>query len=358
MLDSSINIQRLVVRAKPAKGHPEYREWETASLVVLVAENDRTAALQKGEAELHRRKWVKLHYESKSTLIRDRVKSGGGEFWDAYKSAQRDGIYFRVFPDNFSPGKNGIPPMSAPRITEKFMDCVVEDAGGRRISVGQNRTTDYLLDDWLLELKDLQEEGLDQGNRQQRLASLFSPYFPQQTQIELDPTVLSDEDQSIYIDIMGSPIKSQIKSASKQIKSTRNHLAKDELKGGLIYLNTGYGSLPPDVFEKAVERYANKDSKQFEAVMCISTWSYTNGFESEAHYQFYPPQSKHPIVERIFVAFNKRFENAMTDIIRGKISVADLSDPVRPSGFVSGGIEFFWEPPKIPRSWLNEKQPD
>lgn len=30
-------ISRVGVRAKPANNHPEYKEWETANVVVLVA---------------------------------------------------------------------------------------------------------------------------------------------------------------------------------------------------------------------------------------------------------------------------------------------------------------------------------
>jgi len=32
-------IGRVAVRAQPAKNHPEFREWETANVVVLVAAN-------------------------------------------------------------------------------------------------------------------------------------------------------------------------------------------------------------------------------------------------------------------------------------------------------------------------------
>lgn len=356
----SVQIQRFVVRAKPAKGHPEFHEWETACVVVFVAENDKAKSILKAEAELLRRKWQKLYYESKSTLIRDRAKQGGGEFWDAYKSAERDGLFFRVFPDHFAPGLNRIPPIRAQRVTEKFIDRVVEDIGGRRLDCDdQNRTADYLLDDWLFELKDLQQEGIEQLNRQRKLARLFSPYFPGEFKIPLDPAVLSERDWRIYLDIMGSPIQPQVKSAASQIKSTRRVLMKPELKGGLIYLNTGYGSLPPEVFEQAVERYARKDSRQFEAAICISTWSLTNGFDSEAHYKFHPTHSKHAVVEKLLKAFDKRFEEAMTAVIRGTISEgADLSNPLKPCCFGSEGIDFYWQPPIIPRTWLGEQHTD
>ena len=53
------------------------------------------------------------------------------------------------------------------RITEAFVDQVVADIGGERIPTDdENRTVDYLIGDWLFELKDHQEEGLEQPERQ------------------------------------------------------------------------------------------------------------------------------------------------------------------------------------------------
>lgn len=34
-------ISRVGLRAKPAKNHPEFKEWETANVVVLVAASSR-----------------------------------------------------------------------------------------------------------------------------------------------------------------------------------------------------------------------------------------------------------------------------------------------------------------------------
>ncbi|MGC4002293.1 MAG: hypothetical protein QM811_03755 [Pirellulales bacterium] len=38
-------ISRVGVKAKPAKNHPEFKEWETAKVVVLVAANGREETL-------------------------------------------------------------------------------------------------------------------------------------------------------------------------------------------------------------------------------------------------------------------------------------------------------------------------
>lgn len=38
----------------------------------------------------------------------------------------------------------------------------------------ENRVVDYLIGDWLFELKDLQEEGLQQPERQKKLANSFA----------------------------------------------------------------------------------------------------------------------------------------------------------------------------------------
>ncbi|MGC4002294.1 MAG: hypothetical protein QM811_03760 [Pirellulales bacterium] len=174
----------------------------------------------------------------------------------AYEAALASGSEIRVFPDHFAPGKSGIPAILPMRITESFMDQVVQDVGGERIPTDdENRIVDYLIEDWLFELKNLQEEGLHQPERQKKLAKLFARFLSDGLPVQIDPAVLDEADRREFFNILSSPIQPQVKKASKQIRSTRGLLNREDLKGGIIYLNTGYGSFAPDEFGPLVERY-------------------------------------------------------------------------------------------------------
>ena len=216
----------------------------------------------------------------------------------------------------------------------------------------KNRIADYRIDEWLFELKDLQEEGLLQPSRQEKLAKLFVPYATQGIPLLLDPTILPEEEHRRYFDILSGPIQTQVKSASKQVRSTKTLLGDETLRGGVIYLNTGYGSFPPEEFGPLVERYARKDTTQIEAVFCVSTWSVTNGFDSQIFFRTYPSEPTISAVERLCKGFATRFEEAMTKLVLGTLpQAAEVADPLTPVAFNVNGLDFAWQPPTLPASW-------
>lgn len=343
-------ISRVGVRAKPAKNHPGYKEWETAKVVVLIAADARDEALNRSREVLRREKWELLEVQLCDQLIEERVREQGGEMLEAYETAVANGSAFRVFPDNFAPGIAGIPTILPMRITEEFIDLVVMDIGGERIPTDdENRIVDYLIGDWLFELKDLQEEGLQQPERQKKLAQLFSKFAESDLPVQIDPSVLDDIGRREYFNILSSPIQPQVKKASKQIRSTRGLLNRDDLKGGIIYLNTGYGSFDPEEFGPLVERYVRKDTTQIDAIYCVALWNQTNGFDSYVFYHTYPENPCLSVVEQLQDAFAKRFEEAMTQLVRGKLSSSTVfSDPLTPLIFRVEGIDYVWQPGRVP----------
>ncbi|MEJ2184023.1 MAG: hypothetical protein P8Y66_10965, partial [Nitrospirota bacterium] len=182
------------------------------------------------------------------------------------------------------------------------------------------------------------------------------PYFPNQSQILLDASVLSQNDYRIYLDIISRRIPSQVKSASKQIRSTRDMLKNPNLKGGIIILNTGYSSFPHNEFAKQVELYARKNSSQFSAVVSISVWMETNGFDSYIYYKMSPENTQIDEVSKIKHSFGDLFEQMMTNLIRGSLSESEpRSIPLKPLAFHHEGIDFYWSPPYIPFPWENEE---
>lgn len=344
-------ISRVCVEAKPEQDHPEYREWQTANLAVFVRASSRLDAIRAARKVLEDARWAVIKIELCDLLVEARVEAQGGPVLDAYRRAQRDGHALTVFPKHFGAGTDVGVPMRPPRVTEGFMDQVVVDAGGERLETdGSTRLADYRIDDWIFELKDLQQEGLEKEERQRKLADLFARFASDDSPIRIEPSVLNEDEYRQYLDIISRPIQGQVKSASKQIRATKQRLG-DDLHGGLIYVNTGYGSFPPDEFGPLVERYVAKDTSQIEAVLTVTTWNVTNGFDSEIFYRMHPDDPQQEVVRRLQDAFAGRFEEAMTKLIRGQLDGATLVDPLQPHAFVVDGLDFAWVPPELPPTW-------
>jgi hypothetical protein len=347
------SISRVCVHAKPGPKNPDYAEWQTAKLVVLTTATSEEAAITSARVLLEERHWEVLRIDLCDRLIEERVRDQGGKLWALYQEARSSGRSMKILPDHFGAGPDGIDAIRPPRVSEGFMDEVVRDAGGRRLNAdGSARIADYLIEDWIFELKDLQEEGLLQPARQKKLANLFQRHRSLDQPTILDPALLDDGERRSFFDILSTPIQNQVKSASKQIRSTKGHLNNPSLHGGVIYINSGYGSFPHDQFGPLVERYASKDTTQVEAILAISTWSVTNGFDSYIYFNAYPEGPSDPVVQRLKEAFAARFEQAMTKLVRGQLQEDEtLSDPLKPVAFQVEGLDFAWMPPSVPATW-------
>jgi len=276
----------------------------------------------------------------------------------AYDVALRRGSWIEVFPDHFASGKKGIN-IRAPRIDEQFVDRVIQDAGGRRLTTEEKaneriRNADYLLGNHVVELKDVQEEGLEKPERQAKLARLFLEYSDLDETL-IDPSILSDEDLLRYADIVSEPLKSQIKSAGQQIKSTKSHLANEELKGGIILLNSGYFTLPAEVFHDQARRYAQKDSTHIDFVVTLTAGFATDGFNSWLNFQFLPSVSSSPIEKLLGDAANSNVGRFMNAWARKSFEPPDIAAPVpAPITFVQDGKRFTYYPGGLPPPWTPE----
>lgn len=111
---------------------------------------------------------------------------------------------------------------------------MVFHAGGRRLTSDERgndeaENADYLIDELVVEAKDLQEERLAKGASHEKIAEIFWPYFEEAAVIPLDSSLLSEVDWHRYIDILARPIESAVKKASRQVKATT---ARTGMAGG------------------------------------------------------------------------------------------------------------------------------
>jgi hypothetical protein len=353
-------VYGVMVAAYPRDAHPKYYPWQSATILALVK------ATQPSELERIVRKqitdhhWNVIEIKQKAPVNEFAVKQQGGEYWETYQRAAAGETCLIESLDQLSPANKGeaIPPM-APKINEPFMDRVLIAAGGRRLTETdadpqKTRNADYFLDEYVFELKILKEEGLLKATRQEKLATLFSKegLVANKTAVDMDPTELTHEAFRTYLDVVGGPIKTAVKSASGQIKKTAAHVGNPGLKGGIIFVNSGYGSLPPSLFEQSVERFVKKDSNHIDVVVCISAWFLTNGFDSSIHFKFYPEDSNSPTILRLRDAFWKCENEWMTDFARSGFHVTgDVQSPLQPISFEHAGISFYALPPVLPSSW-------
>jgi len=110
------------------------------------------------------------------------------------------------------------------KLTEDDFDGIIDAAGGKRLNNDDSRESqlnaDYLLDDGVIELKFVEEEGLKKQERQRKLAVLFKKQFPSKPVVVLDPELLGDEGRRDYYKAMLTPVRARLKKAAKQLKQT------------------------------------------------------------------------------------------------------------------------------------------
>ena len=91
-------------------------------------------------------------------------------FLNAYQLAKKDGLSFVVFHDS---GNINMNLYNFPRFGESDFETIINSLGGNKISETENRTPDFVVNNIILELKDLQKESLENIDRQKSIAKIF-----------------------------------------------------------------------------------------------------------------------------------------------------------------------------------------
>lgn len=344
-------VQRIILKAKPAKNNLQYNEWETASIIFFIDEPNKKLALDIVKNKLNEMKWEILYYELKDTLIEERVQEAENIIKNAFAAAKLNKIHYDIIHDNFGPGKKKTNYICPPKIDEEFIEKVIAEAGGRRLTENEKAKSeelnaDFIIGDFIFELKDLMEEGLEKIERRKKLSNLFSKYYTNSEPIFIDPNILTPEDQRIYVSTISSPLEKRIKKAYKQVKATKDRLSLSS-RVGLIYLNSGYLSLLHETFTSEVNRYITKNNLFFDEIITLSISAQTNGFDLYVEFFSDPPKQTFTETKTIIDSWNKNAQDIMTKLVRGEINYS--SNPQKPIAFSNSGIDFFWLPYAIER---------
>ena len=90
-------------------------------------------------------------------------------------------------------------------IAETDFDKVITSAGGSRIV--EEGSADYRLNEAIIELKLVSEEGFEKTDRQRKLADLFRKAQPSRPVVVLKPEQLNEFDSRDYYRLVEVPIK-------------------------------------------------------------------------------------------------------------------------------------------------------
>lgn len=365
-MNAQRRVHRYVLKAYPDKDHPRFHSWQKATVVLFLADVDPHEGEKLVLAELTKRHWIPEGFELRDTLIRQAVQAEGGHIWEAYLQAERDGLFWLEHLDSVPMSRKGETLWgTGPRLRETFIDNLISESGGRRVTVEEaggsleklERNADYVLGRYVLEAKQFENEGLDVPTRQQKLGELFRQYLAAGNVHRIDPYRLSDADFDKYWGIIGVPVQRRIKDASKQVKATIARLPPSEFEGGVILLNTGYLTVPHDFMVAMAERYASKDTSAIRTVVVISSWTITNGFDTVVNYGFHPHEPTAPELLKLRDVFWSTVERLMTEMVQGKLDPeSGMQAPMAPVHFTHDGKAFTFGVPEMESSFHPKKR--
>lgn len=272
-------------------------------------------------------------------LIRDKCKKQDGEFWEAYRLAENKGFSFTDFSDN---GNLNMHFYRFPRIGENDFEHVVNCLGGNKIPETQKRTPDFEVRNILLELKDLQEEGLENKQRQESISKLFENKGDYA--INIDPSLDFEELTNGYHRLIKNTIKNHFKSASGQIKQHKKN--KDFKSAGIILFNTGLYSLPHELFKKMVTDILNNETKTIEFALIFSQRMQTNGWDMYAVFASEWVGNQPVELDGLKSELDKLVNQRMTEMMHNNDS-SNIIESQKPISFERDNKVFYWNPGRL-----------
>lgn len=250
------------------------------------------------------------------------------------------------------------------KLTEADFDLIIESAGGRRLIEGTLKTADYVFGGSVIELKLIEEEGLEKFSRQKKLAELFMATRPGKPVIPLHPGILSERGENKYYNILRGPIQGQVKKAAKQLEQTRERMGMKTRV--LIVINNGYAALNHPEFTELALKCATQDTEKIDILLCGGFYFYSAWPDDYV----FPRLDIHPIaindalpdLTPLMASWGRFVDELMHDMVVNQIdNHADGRMPVMDISFDCEGVKFvrparkmgkpspFWPDGKRPR---------
>ena len=242
-------------------------------------------------------------------------------------------------------------------LTEVDLLQIVEAAGGYRAHPNayqrQAPSADFILNEAIIEMKTLNEEGLCKLERQKKLANLFKPLYPDRPVVVLDRNNLSKELQKKHDRIVEGPIKSAVASAKKQLAQSRKEISETSASI-LLVINNGYTSLDHDSLTDLVTHRVQQDTNSIDGVVVAGCYYYSDEFDSYFLWpiNYVPIKLKStfdsfPLLRKAWHDFSEKF---MTDAIQGRFAENPSKYPVMDITFTVHDTTFVKPAPPIGKS--------
>lgn len=280
-------------------------------------------------------------------LIEHLCEKETGDFLEAYHLAKNQGFSFTDFPDY---GNTNMNIFRVPRLGEADLEKVINCLGGKKIPETQTRTPDFIINDILLELKDLQKESFENKERQKSIASLFENR--NDYAINIDPSLDFGEITLSFHRLIKNTIKIHFKSASGQIKQYKtNNSIKNS---GIVLFNTGLNSLPHELFKKMVTDILFNETKTIEFAFILSQRMQTNGWDMYTLFEREWIGNVPKEIEGLKHEMDQLINTKMTEMMKFNDS-QQIIESQHPISFELNNKVFYWNPGQISFPW-EEKQ--
>jgi hypothetical protein len=218
------------------------------------------------------------------------------------------------------------------QIVESDIDLVIRGTGGIRIE--REDSADYQINEAIIELKLISEEGFEKETRQRKLADLFKANQLGKPVVVIDPKLLDHAGRREYYNIVSGPMKTHIKKADKQLEKTASRM-KPEATRVLWIINTGYTALAEDEFKDVCIKCARIDTNNIDFLIAGGIYYHSDGFDQwiltrfdEFVFNVSRPFASRDLILQKWVEF---LNEAMAEHIRfgpletGKMPVLDLA---------------------------------
>jgi len=240
------------------------------------------------------------------------------------------------------------------RLHEADFDKIIASCGGRRAVVDNTRSkelnADYLLNEAIIELKLIGEEGLSKKTRQKKVAELFRATQPDEPTLVLDPNLLDEKSKKMYYNLMEGPVKTHVKKAAKQIDQTQRSLDQTKIRV-LLVVNDGYTALDMREFNSVVLKCARNDTSKIDYVIVAGIYYYSDRFDGFVFtpFELFPVKITSPFqsFKALRDSWHKFTDRFMTSFVQGQQEHSSERLPVIDIRFWHAGTLFVKPAPPI-----------
>jgi hypothetical protein len=234
-------------------------------------------------------------------------------------------------------------------ITEEDFHGIVQAAGGSRIA--SQGSADYRLNEALIELKLIVEEGFEKASRQAKMASLFQAQQPNAPVVVLDPKTLDATQSRDYYNIVAGPIKTHVKKADKQLDATAQRYDPPPTRV-LVIMNLGYTALTPDEFRRVCLKCVHNDTTKIDFMVCGGIYFHSDKFDNYLFARFDPLavnlDRAFPSYELLLNAWNSFVGRLATSMVREQVPPDQGRLPVIDLAFELNGVRYVKPAPRVP----------